>query len=364
MRKKFFIAQKAVRISIGIFAGTIVAAGFLAVFYASNETFPYNQNLSSNYNLALRNGVFADKDLYFAEANQGIHAQKRARIEAAYDAALARNLIGRSDFSDEQLRAFLSDLKVPSNLKPKISSIIEHDKYVQELATLFSAILVKSDTLSYQVPEEFELKNRIYALAGDVCYSMDGTGSFDGTRARATLTSEILGRVYRFQTDTVASSVLKDQLISTCVPKLRIQCDVKFMYRFEFMRVENMIEVSNGRLKFDPTSMIFQKPKPLSLAKRIMRIVPGVESAWHSRFYEFYALAIVKAFFEPGITDGFSLSLANTNHYLNPKNTEYIYDFGENIAELSNILNTKICLIYNIDTQQKQDQLITLTSFL
>ncbi len=364
MRKKFFIAQKAVRISIGIFAGTIVASGFLAVFYASNETFSYNQNLSSNRNLALKNGVYTSEESYLVDANKGTHAQKRARIESAYEAARARNLIGRSDFSDDQLRAFISDLEVPSNLEPKVSSVIEHDRYVKELATLFSEILVKSDSLSYQVPEEFELKKRIYATAGDVCYSMDGPGSFGGTKARVSLASEILGRVHRFQTDTVASSILKDQLIWSCVPKLRIPCDVKFMYRFEFMRVENMIEVSNGRLKFDPKSSIFQKPKSMSLSKRIMRTVPGVESAWHSRFYEFYAIAIAKAFSEPGFTDGVSVCLADLNHYLNPKNDEYLYTFGANLAELGYMLTEKDCLIVKIDTQQKQDQLITLTSFL
>jgi len=363
VRKKFFIAQKAVRISIGICAGTIVAAGFLAVFYASNETFPYNQNLSTNYNLALKNGVYTKEDRYLADADQGVYAQKRARIKAVFDAAPSRNLIGGSDFSGE-FKGFLSELEGLSNQKLKLPSVIEHDEYVKELATLFSAILVKSDSLSYMIPEEFELKKRIYALAGDVCYSMDGTGSFEGTRARATLTSEILKRVYQFQTDTVASSVLKDQLFSTCVPKLRIPCDVKFMFRFEFMRVENMIEVSNGRLKFDPKSSVFQRPKSLSFSKRILRTIPAVESAWHSRFYEFYGLAIAKAFSDPGYTDGVSVCLADLNHYLNPKNDEYLYTFGANLAELGNILTENNCLIYKIDVQQKQDKLITLPTFL
>jgi hypothetical protein len=363
VRKKFFIAQKAVRIATGIFAGAILVAGTLAIFYATHETFPYSQNLSSNRNLALNHKVYTSEKDYFADANTGIHAKKKARIEDAYDAALSRNLLGKQDFTDDQFRDFLADLKVPSSSKPKIMSVPQHDKYVKALASLFSVILLKADSLSYQDREEFELKKQIYSLAGDICSSMDGTGSFDGTRTRAMLSNEILGRVYHFQKDTSASSTLKDQLISSCVPKLRIPCDIKFMLRFEFLRVENMIDISSGRAKFDPKSNVFQIPKPLSTANKLKQLVPGVESAWHSRFYEFYALALINAFSEPGMSDGSSLAKADLNHFSNPVNTEYIYYFGANIAELSYTLMEKDQFIYRIKDQQKKDQLIVLTSF-
>jgi hypothetical protein len=359
------MGPKAVRTAIGISTGIFLVAGSLALFYAVNQTLPYSQSLVSNQRLAKKNGVFASVDDYLKASNTPEKQSKRNYLSRAYMLASARNLIGKSDLSDTELKNYLADLESSPGVGQDIPSVFEQDLIAKKLQVLAATVLDKSDFLRFDDSKDFELKKRIFTQIAKVSLSMDGSGSFDGNMARVNTSNLILRRVYDFQMRTSASVSQKDNLIATCAPILRKPFDLPLMFRFEHLRIKNMIDVSSGIGQVDPESNFFRSPKPFSFIQKLKLVVPGVHSAWESRFHEIFSFAIAKCEpdpQEPNLTDSNILALTNTDTIKNQLNTEYIDHFSVNLGEYTARFEHKNWYLRHIESQQKKDQSTTLTS--
>ena len=359
MRRKFFIGSKAVRIATGIFAGVLVFAGCLGVFYAANQTLTYSRNLKSNENWAKQQGAFWTEEEYRSAAKTQERVDKRLRAENAYDLARSLNLIGKSEVSESEIATFVASLDLPQKPDFSAKSIPDLDKRMMKLSALFSVILDRTDDLVNADPQQFATKMDIFTHLASVGVAMDGHGTFTGNICRANVSEKILRRVYAFQKNPRASSEMKDQLIASCVPIFRAPYDLPFMFRFEHLRIQKMIDVSNGKGSIAATSDIYQKPTPLTAIQRFKLRLPGVASAWESRFHEAMSYAIAKCEPDPEIihlTASITLTMTEYDLLQNRLNTEYLDHFGLLKTVSTPEFMNGDWLIRHIDEKQKSDQ--------
>jgi hypothetical protein len=348
---------KAIRMAIGISTGIFLVAGSLALFYSANQILPYSQSLQSNIRVANKNGVFETIEDYRLASNTPLLVEKRASLQKFFLVAISHDLIGKTTLSDRELETFLKDIDSPAPRTTSLSSVLAQETMAQKLQSLVKIILEKSDELHYDKPQEFDQKKRVFSMMAKISGSMDSSGSFAANQARVTTSSMILQKIHQFQIKTAASTNYKEDLIASCVPTLKQPYDIALMFRFEHLRMQNMIDVSHGALRADPKSEVFLQPKPFSFLQRLKLAIPGVQAAWESRFHEVYSLAISECLpdpFRPPQSDAMILADTDTNLYRNHFNTEYINHFGVNIANMVAAFNHKDWFLWHIRDEQKK----------
>jgi polyhydroxyalkanoate synthesis regulator phasin len=351
VRKKIFISPKTIRFGIGIIIGGFMLVGSLAVFYVSQQTIPYRQNLNRNKLLVENKGVIHDVNEYFEEVSRPKVLRKRKFLKTAYRLAKSYDLISRVELTQDDISKYIDDLERQPQTELAEDSVIAEDKMSESMRQVIEKILNKNDELSYLHESEFALKKRSLTQLALISNALDGQGTFRSVLARSEASESILRQVYAFQTKTAASAELKNQLIQATVPVITKPFDLQFAFRFEHYRFQAMIDVAAGKLPYDPKSEIIELPKPFNTWQKMKFGVPGVPDAWESRFHEEFAKAIIQCqdtTETASVRDNATLGLLKIDLSKRPANMDYLILFGYEKFVQTPSFGEKDVLLYRI----------------